>query len=65
MIHKYSAFICLSTFKMMMNRKMYSILFFLLIEDEILEMLGITEEDLLLEAVLKTYDHQQYIEELI
>ena len=42
---------------MMMNRKMYSILFFLLIEDEILEMLGITEEDLLLEAVLKTYDH--------
>ena len=41
----------------MMNKKMYSILFFVLIEDEILEMLGITEEDLLLEAVLKTYDH--------
>ncbi|KAM3141301.1 hypothetical protein pb186bvf_006686 [Paramecium bursaria] len=52
-------------FRIHLPEKMYSILFFLLIEDEILEMLGITEEDLLLEAVLKTYDHQQYIEELI
>ncbi|CAD8067455.1 unnamed protein product [Paramecium sonneborni] len=35
------------------------------IEDEILELLGITEEDLLLESALQTYDHKQYIEELI
>ncbi|CAD8068238.1 unnamed protein product [Paramecium sonneborni] len=35
------------------------------IEDEILELLGITEEDLLLESALQTYDHKLYIEELI
>jgi hypothetical protein len=35
------------------------------IEDEILEMLAITEEDLLLESALQTYDHKLYIEELI